>query len=450
MTQHDSDPDEAPPAPCLAFERECIAGAMQDPMTADRVVELLTPADFLAPRHRDLFAAVAALTMRRDRTDVATVASLAFSMDVPVAFSLHVAGTITTHLHAVSAAKSVLVASQLRQIARLAREAAGMASEAELTPDALEAVLEALRGSVDSIHSRAPGRGPQQLATFEPDLLERIEHDTPTPRGLSTGFEKLDRGVGGLRDGEVIVLGARPSVGKSLLAANIGENVATAEAGARPVLFFSLEMSGQALYRRCLFGRSGVSQDAALGGYATDAEKDAVREANGLIRRMPLYVHPQTAITAQRAHAIARRFVAKHGPCLVVIDYLQLMTGPGLGRTELVTNLSAAMKSMAVDLNVPVLVLAQLNRQAAEARGANGTEVKVPTLSDLRDSGAIEQDADVVLLLARDIMRRDPHPVDVVIAKNRPGRTGKAQLLFDTSGPRFRETPACEAFTGRE
>ena len=444
-----SDLDGDRPAPCIAFERECLSGAMQDPLVADRLVEILEPSDFLAPRHRRLFTAIAALSLRREGTDVAAVTSIAFSMGLPVIFVLNVAEEVTTSTRATIAARMVLVASQLRQIARIARETAEMADRADLTLDAPSEVLDALRASTDAVQSRVPGKGPRQIATFDPDLLERIESDAQTPRGLATGFDKIDLGVGGLRDGEVIVLGARPSVGKSLLAANIAENVSSAESGARPVLFFSLEMSGQALYRRCLFGRSGVSQDAALGGYASSEEKALVRAANSEIKRMPIYVHPQSAINAQRMHALARRFVAKHGPCLIVVDYLQLMTGPGLGRTELVTNLSAAMKTMAVDLNVPVLVLAQLNRQAAEVRGAHGTEIKIPTLSDLRDSGAIEQDADVVLLLARDTMRHEPHPVDVVIAKNRPGRTGKAQILFDTVGPRFRDIETVESFNGK-
>jgi replicative DNA helicase len=144
-------------------------------------------------------------------------------------------------------------------------------------------------------------------------------------------------------------------------------------------------------------------------------------------------------MTVQRAFAVARAFIAKRGKSLIVVDYLQLMSGPGQSRYEQVTNISAGLKTMAVELNCPVLALAQLNRQAADPS-------EVPNLSDLRDSGAIEQDADVVMFISRDTTREDAHPTTITVAKNRPGKIGKADLLFDTNGPRFKSIAKVEQF----
>jgi replicative DNA helicase len=247
----------------------------------------------------------------------------------------------------------------------------------------------------------------------------------------------------------MVVLASRPSVGKSLFACNIAENIAIKPNGT-PVLVISCEMSASSLYRRALFGRAGVDGDEALRGTTTPEEKDALRRAHGEIRRAEISVLADGNMTAQRVHAAARRFKAHHESCVVIVDYLQLLNSDARGAYERATELSKAMKSIAVDLDVPMLVLSQLSRNAAESRDRDGNlVVKRPTLADLRDSGAIEQDADVVLFLSRDITQREPHPCDVDIAKNRPGVTGHTQVQFQPRGPRFVPTTKVEQFTGR-
>jgi replicative DNA helicase len=434
----------------LAAERALIGGALADPAGADRACEVLVAQDFLDEGCRRSFLAIQRLTLARS---IVTHASVAAAMrgQGPGAEALHdMTSEAGGHSGNVgSNAKLILAGAQLRRLTALGAWLAKTASEAAVTVDAPELVLEELRIQLDEVTARTPGRLPIRLAEAEPGLLERILSDEPTPQGVKTGFEDLDAGMGGLRDGEVVVLAARPSVGKSLAAANIAENVSFREAP-RAVLFLTMEMSGASLYRRFMFSRAGVDADAALSGSASSDEKARLTEAHTTLWQAPWYVHYESGLTAQRAHALARRFKNKHGPCLLVVDYLQLMRGPGAGRTEMVTNLSAAMKGLAVDLNIPVLLLSQLNRGGAEERERDGsTRVKIPTLADLRDSGAIEQDADVVIFLARDILQQNPHPCDLVVAKNRPGRTGRTQLLFDTAGPRFRDIQRVEHFDGR-
>lgn len=439
------------PSHLLAAERAALGGAMCGPEGADRLCELLIAQDFGHAGHQRVFLAIQALTFARRAADVASVVAACpnapadFAADL-VAMTFEAGGTCA---HTTHHARLTLAGAQLRRLAALGVWLASEASGSSVTEDAPDALLGALAGRLDEVTSRTPGKQPVRLVAAEPALLPRILSDAPTPTGLSTGFRDLDTALGGLRDGEVVVLAARPSVGKSLLAANIAENVSIREEP-RAVLFLTLEMTGSALYRRYLFGRAGANAEAALAGSASGEEKERLRQAHRDLTPAPWFVHYEPGMTAQRAHALARRFKSKHGPCLVVVDYLQLMRGPGASRVEMVTNLSAAMKGVAGDLDTPVMLLSQLNRGGAEERNPDGSaRVKLPVLADLRDSGAIEQDADAVVFLARDVMRQDPHPVECIVAKNRPGRTGHTQLWFDTTGPRFRDRARVENWGGQ-
>lgn len=435
--------------PTLAYERAVLSGGMADAPTADHVCAVLSPQDFLAPAHRQAFAALMALSVKRRAIDQHSVAALAAGLGVPVEVTYDIAGEAVSPSYAQRAAKFVLAASQLREMHAALSDAAGDVKARAAEPESVEEMLGIVRSRLDEIEQRAPGGGPIHAHDAEPDLMRRILEDTPTPRGVQTGFYDVDKKLGGLRDGEMIVLAARPSVGKSLFAANIAENIAARDSDdQRAVLIFTMEMGADALYRRMLFGRAGIDPRNALAGNASTVEKAALRVADDEIKHMRLFLHAEAAITAPRMHSIARRFQAKHGACVVIVDYLGLMKGEGRGIYEQVTGLSKSMKSIAQDLNVPMVVLCQLNRNAAEDRTKPG-EVKIPTLADLRDSGAIEQDADVVLFLARDVMQNKPHDTDLVLAKNRPGQTGKTTILFDTAGPRFKNKARVENFDGR-
>jgi replicative DNA helicase len=287
---------------------------------------------------------------------------------------------------------------------------------------------------------RAWGR----LVEDEMKEVERLISEKKGITGLSTGFEHIDEMLLGLQDSDLIVLAARPSMGKTSLALNVAENIAL---GARrqdpqPVAVFSLEMSAESLVRRMICCHAGVSsQDLSRGKVGTEAHGKLISAADTL-RHAPIYVDDTAGLEALDLRARARRLKRKFGIRFIVVDYLQLMNFSKYakeGRQRETAAISAALKGMAKELKVPVLVLSQLSR-APETRDSTSAE---PKLSDLRDSGAIEQDADVVMLLRRPCRYpKDKHFDDkrlaiVHIAKHRNGPVGEVHLDFDEHLTRF-------------
>lgn len=265
--------------------------------------------------------------------------------------------------------------------------------------------------------------------------------------GLSTGFENLDRVTMGLRPGEMIVLAARPSMGKTSLAMNIAENVALGkldpEGRPHAVGIFSLEMSYDALAMRMLCSHAGVPSQKIQRGYVSSVDHGKLVQAASVLSKAPLFLDDTGGLDVMEVRARARRMRKKHNIELLVIDYLQLMHSREYarqGRQIETSQISGNIKAMAKELRVPVLILSQLSR-APEQRDKTGR----PKLSDLRDSGAIEQDADVVFMLRRpckyaDDDRHDDRLLAVVdVAKHRNGPTGEVDLNFEEEYTRFRD-----------
>lgn len=424
--------------PILIIERECLGSCLFDPVAADRAVAIVEPRDFLDPTHQQVFGAIQRLVLARESPDATTVAA-ELAGRVLASEILGYELLVTSGAYAAPRARLILAASKRRQMARLASELASLTSDSSVTLDAPDAAVERAQEVLADVLSRVPGRKPVNIADAEPELMGRMEANSPIPRGMPTGFPDIDRSLGGLRDGEFIVVGARPSIGKSLFGANVGEHVSLDLAQPYPVLFFSLEMSKEAIYRRFLFGRAAVDVDYALSGNLSPAEIAALRETHNTAKAAKWFVHDEPSLDVRRAHIIARQFTATHGKCLIIVDYLQLMTAAGERRFDMLTNVSGGLKHMARDLQCPVIALAQVSR-AVDTK-------ECPELSDLRECGAIEQDADVIIFLARDKLLMEPHPVDVYIAKNRPAKTGRTQILFDTLGPRMRSLSRVEKFS---
>jgi replicative DNA helicase len=264
--------------------------------------------------------------------------------------------------------------------------------------------------------------------------------------GLETGFYELDDLTRGLQNGEMIVLASRPGVGKSALALNIAEHVAVDLE--KPVAFFSIEMSREALALRLLSSRAKVDGQKLRKGTLSNDEAAKVRDAASRLYEVPLYIDDQPGLRIIDLRAKARRLVARHKIELIIVDYLQLMTTGQReeNRQVEVASISRGIKSLARELNVPVLALSQLRRESEQ-------EERMPRLSDLRESGAIEQDADVVMLLHREEMRRVPGSeeyekvkgtADLLLAKQRNGPMGKISLTWLWHYTRF------EPFSPRE
>jgi replicative DNA helicase len=258
--------------------------------------------------------------------------------------------------------------------------------------------------------------------------------------GLSSGFKDLDGYTWGFHPQELIVLAARPSMGKTSLALNMAEAAVLPKRGkaaAMPTLVFSLEMSAEQLAMRLLCSRARVRTDRLRGGFAGRDEQERLAQTAVELKSAPLWIDDSGQLNIHELRAKARRLHSRHTLGLIVVDYLQLVAGtdPRVQREQQISEISRGLKAMAKELRVPVIVLSQLNRESER-------EKREPRLSDLRESGAIEQDADVVLLLAKPSDASDGTQVagseaDLIIAKQRNGPVGKVRLTFTREYTRF-------------
>ncbi len=278
-------------------------------------------------------------------------------------------------------------------------------------------------------------------------LISRLIEGRGELTGVPTGFIDLDRMTFGLHAQEMIVLAARPSLGKTSMALNIAETAVLPDGGKRapvPTLFFSLEMSADQLAFRLLCSRARVNSTRIKEGFAPKGSQQSLAQAAKELKGVPLWVDDSGHLTILEMRAKARRMAAKTSLGLVVIDYLQLISGadPRVGREQQISEISRGIKAMAKELNLPVLVISQLNRDTER-------EKRKPRLSDLRESGSIEQDADVVMLLSRMNEREegetagDVQQVELTIAKQRNGPIGDMRLSFIPELTRF------DSYSGR-
>ncbi len=279
----------------------------------------------------------------------------------------------------------------------------------------------------------------QNFRTVLKEVYERLKDRDDNPlTGLPTGYYQLDEKLCGLQNGEMIVLAARPSMGKTALGLNIAEFIAVDDR--KPVLFFSMEQSANQVAQRILCGRAGIDSQQMRRGRLSERDIQHLGMVCGEMEHAPLFIDESPNMTALELRSKARRLFLRHRLSAIFIDYLQLMTTTGRieSRQQAVSEISRALKALARELNIPVVVIAQLNRQAEEREGHR------PRMSDLRESGAIEQDADVVLLIHREDYYHSNQPgyaftntAEVIIAKQRNGPVGTVQLHFDGRLTRF-------------
>jgi len=267
-------------------------------------------------------------------------------------------------------------------------------------------------------------------------VFETLEMRNKGITGLPTGFHELDELTSGLQKGEMIIIAARPSMGKTALGLNLAEHIAADNKISAAV--FSLEMSSQALAERMLCGRAHVDSQNVRKGIWSDAEHQSLVNVAGELSEAPLFIDDSAHLTPLELRAKARRLKMKHDIQILVVDYLQLMYAPGAeSRQQEVGMISRHIKGLARELDIPVIVMSQLNR------GPEGREGHRPRMSDLRESGNIEQDADVVMLLHReDYYHNEPdyeqsNMAEVIIAKQRNGPTGKVDLVWHPNWTRF-------------
>ncbi len=313
-----------------------------------------------------------------------------------------------------------------RRLIEAAHEIITRSRDADIVEAAQSLVYSAVRERRDS--------SVQTIGDITSEVLVNLEDATRgvTPNAVPTGFEELDRILGGMLPGQFIIVAARPGVGKSALSAQLARNVAFS---GKSVGFFSLEMTGVEIGQRLISAEASVPSELMRDGRMDGEQWGAVTRAAEVINALPLTVDSTGAMTPADIRARCRRFDGNLG--LVVVDYLQLMTHHEKTNTrnDELSGITRSLKLLAKELRVPIIACSQLNRDPARQK-------REPQLSDLRDSGAIEQDADIVLMLDRDLDDDSP-TADLFIRKHRNGRTGKFQLDYEAEYTRFAK------FTGR-
>lgn len=354
--------------------------------------------------------------------------------------------------YVIELAESVPSAANAAHYARLVRDKAllrGLIDAAgKILYDAYHAgepvnnLLDAAEQAIFKLAETGVGMEAAELRQLLQELYHRLEtQEGQDITGLASGFVDLDRMTSGLQNGEMIIVAARPSMGKTALALNIAEHVAVNLQ--QPTAIFSLEMSKQSLAQRILCSRSAVDSQKVRRNMLSGDDFAMLAQAVGELSDAPLYIDDTPGLTLLGLRARARRLAARHDIKLLIVDYLQLMTHPGANnRQEEVSEMSRGIKALARELSVPVICLSQLNR------GPEAREGHRPRMSDLRESGSIEQDADVVLMLHReeyyhtDEDWRDTNPekigtAEIILAKQRNGPTGAVNLQFNHHLTRF-------------
>jgi replicative DNA helicase len=433
-------------AHAIEAERSVIGAILLNNDALDDVGDLVSEADFASEQHRLIFRAAQALSSRGEPIDELTlIDELKRSDSLEKAGGIsHIAAfaqAVPTSAHAVAYAKIVQQRSLKRRLLDAAREIQAQALDDEVDAQTLSQEAERLIfGATDKNNSRQVQHIAPLVRAAIDDLSECAKNGG-RKRGLSTGFNCIDFVIGALGNSELVILAARPSMGKTALALQIAGHAVTVEN--TPTLVFSLEMGANQIAERLLSSGAGVDlRTVRSGSDEGRALFGSLAVEAGKIGDAPLYIDDSPTLTVPAALSRARRLHRKHGLGLIVVDYLQLMSGTNkkTNRVEEVSEISRGLKALAREINVPVLALSQLSR------GLESRPDKRPLLSDLRDSGAIEQDADVVAFIYREDYYRKDDPAytptdvaEVLVRKNRNGMTGRAEMYFVAEWVRFEE-----------
>ncbi|MBX9871825.1 MAG: replicative DNA helicase [Burkholderiaceae bacterium] len=439
------------PPHSIEAESSVLGGLLLDNGAWDRVGDLLGDGDFYRYEHRLIYAAMASLINASRPADVITV----FEHLQSLGKAEEVGGL--AYLNAL--AQYVPSAGNIRRYAEIVRERAILrklvAASDEIATNAFnpqgKPVAQILDESEQKIFNIGEEgsrmkRGFQSMDTLVVDLLDRVQEMADNPNdvtGVPTGFYDLDRMTAGLQAGDMVVLAARPSMGKTAFAINIAEHVALNEG--LPVAVFSMEMGAAQLAVRIVGSIGRIDQGHLRTGKLTDEEWPRLTEAIEKLRTISLHIDETAGLTASELRANARRLARQCGKLgLIVVDYLQLMSGSGGSDENRATELgeiSRGLKMLAKELGCPVIALSQLNRSVEQRPD------KRPMMSDLRESGAIEQDADIIMFIYRDEYYtkeacKEPGVAEIIIAKQRNGPTGTVKLAFLKPLTRFENLAA--------
>ena len=434
------------PPHSLEAEQSVLGGLLLDNEAADKVGDVLADADFYSEAHRLIYQHIFRLAADGKPADVVTVSeSLASSQKLDYVGGLSYLGALVGN---------VPTAANIRHYAQIVRDRSILRQLAATAGDIADAAYNPLGRSAKEVLDQAEAkvlhiaeqgeRGTQQVMTIGALLggvVDRIEvlynRDDPSDvTGVPTGFSDLDRFTSGLQPGDLVVVAGRPSMGKTSLALNIGEHVALA--AGLPVVVFSMEMGASQLALRLIGSVGRLDQHKLRTGRLAADDWEKLTSALGRLNEAPILIDETPALNAIEVRSRARRLMKTYGKLgLVIVDYLQLMQAStsGENRATEISEISRSMKSLAKELKVPVMALSQLNRSLEQRPN------KRPVMSDLRESGAIEQDADLILFIYRDEVynpdTQEKGIAEIIIGKQRNGPIGTVRLTFLGEYTRF-------------
>jgi replicative DNA helicase len=419
----------------LDAERYVLGSILLDDAQFVQVAGALQPEDFGLEKHRRIFTRMAELHERGERIDRITLANELLrhnqleSCD-GLAYLVSLDDGLPQIANLDSYARIVKDKAMLRRMIFAAQKVIDHCLLGEEEPEVILASAEENLLNLSQLRLNAGLLTPQEIIDDQGGVNQFLDPGRRL-KGLGTGFVRFDEMTGGLRAGDLIIVAARPSMGKTALALNIAHHVALGKEP-RTVAVFSLEMSQESLLTRMLCAAARVDGRKFRAGYLNADERRRLNTAAGQLTQAPLYIDDTAGANLMEMHAKLRRLKAEHGLGLVILDYLQLMGGRGKfeNRNQEISVLSRGLKMLAKELNVPVIVISQLSR-APEVRQGDHR----PQLSDLRDSGSIEQDADMVCFIFREEVYKTEREdlrglAELIIAKQRNGPTGMARLVF--------------------
>lgn len=445
-----ADPLKRPPH-SIEAEQAIIGGLLLDNLAWDKVAEKLCETDFYRTEHRLLFQAIQELASKDQPFDVVTLLETLKSTHAlddagGEAYLFELANNTPSVANVSAYADIVREKSVHRQLIAVSTDIADSAYNPG-SRDVFELLDDAERKVFAIAEQTAVIGGPEAVKSVLVRAVERIDalfHSGDSITGLSTGLRDLDELTSGMQRSDLVIVAGRPSMGKTTFVMNIAEHVAIK--ARKPVLVFSMEMPADSLAMRMMSSLGRIDQQKIRTGKLTDDDWPRVTSAVHMLSEAPMFIDDTPGLSPAEVRARARRLAKEHGQLgMIVVDYLQLMKVPGIkadNRVAEISEISRSLKSLAKELSVPVLALSQLNRSLEQRAD------KRPVMSDLRESGAIEQDADLICFIYRDEVYNPESPdkgtAEIIIAKQRNGPIGRVRVAFLGQYTRFEDL----AFSG--
>jgi replicative DNA helicase len=422
-------------------EMSVLGSLLLDKDAIIKIADIITADDFFDNRHGLIYETMVELYGKNVSIDILTVTNTLEEKKVlercgGASYLTQLVNTVPSAAHVLHYAQIVRKKGTLRRLIQTAGEISNVAYQEEGDTETILDHAEQMLYQISQKHLKQNFISISSVLHETFERIDELHRDQGKLRGLATGFIDIDSKLGGLQKSDLIILAARPSMGKTSLALDIMRHV-----GVNlkiPVGIFSLEMSKDQLVDRLLSSQSGVDSWQIKTGNLKDEDFEKLGEAMGRLSEAPIYIDDAAGSNIMEVRTKARRLQAEHGVGLIVIDYLQLMSGHNTdNRVQEVSEISRSLKILARELNVPVLALSQLSRSLENRPD------KIPQLSDLRESGSIEQDADVVMFIYREDMYKGkeskrPNVAEIHIKKHRNGATGQVDLFFDGARTSFK------------